>query len=99
MSKTELDSGKDKKKKKIKADGGVVEEEEEGEIDFIVQDGDNLYPIEIKETESPTTSMASIFDVLDKDVDKKRSTGVIICTYPEKLYLRDNLVCLPLEYI
>ena len=91
--------GKDKKKKKIKTDGGVVEEEEEGEIDFIIQDGDNLYPIEIKETESPTASMASIFDVLDKDVDKKRSTGVIICTYPEKLYLRDNLVCLPLEYI
>ena len=99
MSKTELDSGKDKKKKKIKTDGGIVEEEEEGEIDLIIQDGGNLYPIEIKETESPTASMASIFDVLDKDVDKKRSTGVIICTYPEKLYLRDNLVCLPLEYI
>ena len=78
MSKTELDSGKDKKKKKIKTDGGIVEEEEEGQIDFIIQDGDNLYPIKIKETESPTASMASIFDVLDKDVDKKRSTGVII---------------------
>ena len=41
MSKTELDSGKDKKKKKIKTDGGIVEEEEEGEIDFIIQDDDN----------------------------------------------------------
>lgn len=91
--------GKDKKKKRIKTDGGVVEEEEEGEIDFIIQDGNNLYPIEIKETESPTASMASTFDVLDKDVDKHRATGVILCTYPEKLYLRDNLVCLPLEYI
>lgn len=91
--------GKDKKKKKIKTDGGVVEEDEEGEIDFIIQDGDKLYPIEIKETESPNASMASMFDVLDKDVDKKRSTGVIICTYSDKLYLRDNLVCLPLEYI
>lgn len=91
--------GKDKKKKKIKTDGGIIEEEEEGEIDFIIQDGDRLYPIEIKETESPTASMASMFDVLDKDVDKKRATGVIICTYPDKLYLRDNLVCLPLEYI
>ena len=99
MSKTELDSGKDKKKKKIKTDDGVVEEDEEGEIDFIIQDGDKLYPIEIKETESPNASMASMFDVLDKDVDKKRATGVIVCTYPDKLYLRDNLVCLPLEYI
>ena len=41
MSKTELDSRKDKKK--IKTDGGVIEEEEEGEIDFVIQDGDNFY--------------------------------------------------------
>lgn len=91
--------GKDRKKKKIKTDGGVIEEEIEGEIDFIIQEGDNLYPIEIKETESPTASMASEFDVLDKDIDKHRALGVILCTYPEKLYLRDNLVCLPIEYI
>ncbi len=91
--------GKDKKKRRIKTDGGVIEEEIEGEIDFIIQEGDNLYPIEIKETESPTSSMASEFNVLDKDVDKHRALGVILCTYPEKLYLRDNLVCLPIEYI
>lgn len=91
--------GKDKKKRKIKTDGGIIEEEIEGEIDFIIQEGDILYPIEIKETASPTASMASEFDVLDKDIDKHRGLGVIICTYPEKLYLRDNLVCLPIEYI
>lgn len=91
--------GKDKKKRRVKVDGGVIEEEIEGEIDLVIQEGDNLYPIEIKETESPTTSMASEFDVLDKDVTKHRATGVILCTYPEKLYLRDNLVCLPIEYI
>lgn len=91
--------GKDKKKKKIKTDGNVVEEEKEGEIDFIIQEGDKLYPIEIKETESPSASMASEFDVLDMDIDKHRALGVILCTYPEKLFLRDNLVCLPIEYI
>lgn len=91
--------GKDKKKRRVKVDGGVIEEEIEGEIDLVIQEGDNLYPVEIKETESPTTSMASEFDVLDKDVTKHRATGVILCTYPEKLYLRDNLVCLPIEYI
>ena len=90
---------KDKIKKRIKTDNGIVVEEEEGEIDFIIQEGDKLYPIEIKETESPNSSMANIFDVLDKDVDKHRGTGVILCTFPEKLYLRDNLVCLPIEYI
>ena len=91
--------GKDKKKRRIKTDGGVIEEGVEGEIDFIIQEGDNLYPIEIKETESPTVSMTSEFDVLDKDIDKKRALGVILCTCTEKLYLRDNLVCLPIEYI
>ncbi len=91
--------GKDKKKRRIKTDGGVIEEEVEGEIDFIIQEGNNLYPIEIKETASPNASMASEFDVLDKDLNKHRSLGVILCTYPEKLYLRDNLVCLPIEYI
>lgn len=91
--------GKDKKKRRIKTDGGVIEEDVEGEIDFIIQEGDNLYPIEIKETESPTVSMTSEFDVLDKDIDKKRALGVILCTCTEKLYLRNNLVCLPIEYI
>ncbi|CDC41535.1 putative uncharacterized protein [Firmicutes bacterium CAG:449] len=43
--------------------------------------------------------MASEFDVLDKDIDKHRALGVILCTYPEKNYLRDNLICLPIEYI
>ncbi len=91
--------GKDKKKKRIKTDGGIIDEDVEGEIDFIIQEGDKLYPIEIKETQSPNASMASEFDVLDKDLDKSRALGVILCTYPEKLYLRDNLVCLPIEYI
>lgn len=91
--------GKDKKKKRIKTDGEIITEEIEGEIDFIIQEGENLYPIEIKETESPNVSMASEFNVLDKDIDKHRAIGVILCMYPEKLYLRDNLVCLPIEYI
>lgn len=91
--------GKDKKKKRIKTDGGIIEEDVEGEIDFIIQEGDKLYPLEIKETQSPNASMASEFDVLDKDIEKHRAIGVILCTYPEKLYLRDNLICLPFEYI
>ena len=91
--------GRDKTKRRIKTDGGVIEEEVEGEIDFIIQEGENLYPIEIKETSSPTSSMAAEFEVLDKDLQKHRALGVILCTYPEKLYLRDDLICLPIEYI
>ena len=44
-------------------------------------------------------SMADAFDVLDKDVDKQRGLGVILCLYDEKLYLKDDLVVLPIEYL
>ena len=91
--------GKDKKKKRADVDGIEVYSEVEGEIDFIIKEGDTLYPIEIKETRSPKAAMAKEFDVLDKDLGTNRGMGVILCSYPEKLYLRDNLVCLPLEYI
>lgn len=43
--------------------------------------------------------MASAFDVLYKVVDKNRGIGVILCMYDQKLYLRENVVVLPIEYI
>ena len=43
--------------------------------------------------------MAEAFPVLDKDLEKHRGTGAIICTSEYKLKLRDNLLALPVEYI
>ncbi|MBQ4512679.1 MAG: ATP-binding protein [Anaerolineaceae bacterium] len=83
-------NGKDKKGKNIHT---------EGEIDLIIQENGILYPIEIKMSTSPKVSMAAEFDVLDGIPDKKRGTGVIICLIDRKLYLRENLIALPLEYI
>ena len=88
-------NGKDKKKRKENGE----EIEIDGEIDLILQENGILYPIEIKMSASPKADMASEFDVLDGVPDKKRGTGVIICLYDKKLYLRENLVALPLEYI
>ena len=88
-------NGKDKKK--IKENGEEVELD--GEIDLIIQEDGILYPVEIKMTASPKATMASAFDVLDGVPDKKRGMGTIICLYDKKLYLRDNLVALPIEYI
>ena len=34
---------------------------------------------------------AASFDVLDKDIDKKRGLGVIISSSPNKVSLRENL--------
>lgn len=88
-------NGKDKKRKK----GNGEEVEVDGEIDLIIQENGILYPIEIKMSASPKAEMASEFDVLDGVPDKKRGTGIIICLYDKKLYLRDNLIALPIEYI
>ena len=87
--------GKDKKK--IKENGEVVEQE--NEIDLIIEENGVLYPIEIKKSAKPTKAMADAFEVLDKDVDKKRGTGAIVCLYDSKLYLKDDLIVLPIEYI
>lgn len=87
--------GKDKLKSKT---GGAVEERE-SEIDLIIEENGVLYPIEIKKSASPVASMASSFDVLDKVIDKKRGNGVILCQYDQKLYLREDVISLPIEFI
>ena len=43
--------------------------------------------------------MADAFDVLDKDIDKQRGRGVILCLYDDKLFLKEDLVVLPIEYL
>ena len=88
-------NGKDKKKRKESGE----EIEVDGEIDLILQEDGILYPIEIKMSATPKADMASEFDVLDGIPDKKRGMGTIICLYDRKMYLRENLVALPLEYI
>ena len=86
-----------KDKKKIKRNG--VEEVVDGEIDLIISENGILYPIEIKKTANPKAIMTSEFDVLDKVEGYKRGMGTIICLYDKKLYLRDNLVVLPISYL
>lgn len=87
--------GKDRKKRKTGEAAGEVA----GEIDLIIQEGEILYPIEIKMSATPKATMASEFDVLDGIPDKRRGMGAIICMFDRKLYLRDNLVVLPIWYI
>ena len=92
--------GKDKvNKKKVDRDGNITEEIKESEIDIIIEEDGVLYPIEIKKGSNPTSSDADAFTVLDKDIDKKRGIGAIICTGEYKLKLRENLYSLPIEYI
>lgn len=71
----------------------------ENEIDLIIEENGALYPIEIKLTSNPKASMSSANMVLDKVIDKKRGMGAIICLIDAKLYLRENLIALPIEYL
>lgn len=89
-------NGKDKKRKKDDSAGGA---EDEGEIDLIIEENGILYPVEIKMSTMPKASMASEFDVLDLIPDKKRGMGAILCLIDRKLYLRENVVALPLAYL
>lgn len=71
----------------------------ENEIDLIIEENGTVYPIEIKLTSNPKASMSSANMVLDKVIDKKRGMGAIICLIDAKLYLRENLIALPIEYL
>lgn len=71
----------------------------ENEIDLIIEENGVLYPVEIKMTGNPKASMGAANPVLDKIPDKKRGMGVVLCLVDQKLYLRENLIALPVEYV
>ena len=73
--------------------------ERELEIDLIIDQDDVIYPVEIKMSANPKLSMTNAFDVIDKIKEKKRGIGVILCMYDAPLWLKDNIVALPVEYI
>lgn len=87
--------GKDKKK--IKQNGQEIQVE--AEIDLIIEENGVLYPIEIKMSANPNKEMASAFDVLDKEVEKKRGLGTILCLYERKIFLKEDLIVLPISYV
>ena len=88
-------NGKDKKKRRENGE----EIEVDGEIDLIILENGVLYPIEIKLSANPKAEITSAFDVLDKVKEYQRGTGAIVCLYDRKLFLRENLVALPIDYL
>ena len=80
-------------------DKGKNEDSKEAEIDLIIEDGDVIYPVEIKMSANPKLSMTDAFDVLNKIPEKKRGLGIVICRYDNPLWLNERNVVLPVEYI
>ena len=72
---------------------------DKNEIDLIIEDGDCLYPVEIKTTSDPTRSMVNAFRLLDRVPSKKAGTGAVVCLAKERLPLTDTVWTLPARMI
>lgn len=69
------------------------------EIDLVIDENGILYPVEIKMSANPKAAMGAANQLLDKIPEKKRGMGIILCLIEKKLFLRENLLALPITYI
>ena len=72
------------------------------EIDLLIEHGQSLWPVEIKSTARPDRRMGSVFGHLRQHLpatDIRVERGTLINQYPQKLWLAEDLVALPLDYV
>lgn len=74
-------------------------DKDKNEIDLLIEDGETLYPIEIKTASDPTKSMVNAFRCLDSIPNKKAGQGALICLAKEALPLTDKVWTLPVNMI
>lgn len=66
------------------------------EIDLILEENGKLYPIEIKKTSSPNSSMVNNFSILPENLV---GPGALLCFVKEDIPLTKNVTCLPFSYL
>ncbi|WP_418146586.1 ATP-binding protein [Actinobacillus pleuropneumoniae] len=72
------------------------------EIDLLIEYDRTLYPVEIKTSASPDKKMVKAFGILKDNLPESEitiGTGVIINQYPQRLWLAEDLIALPVWYI
>lgn len=72
------------------------------EIDLLIEYNQTIYPIEIKTTANPNKRMAHAFDILRNHLPNNELTiahGTIINQYPQKIWLAENLLALPIQFL
>lgn len=74
-------------------------DKDQKEIDILVEEGDTLYPLEVKKHADPKVRDIVIFDILDKIKDVKRGPGGVICTYDWLITLKGEDRIIPIHYI
>lgn len=67
------------------------------EIDFVLEQNQTLYPIEVKKNTNPKKSWAHPFSVLNK-MKKKVGPGAVICMTDHDLPLDENTTALPVTF-
>ncbi len=72
---------------------------DKNEIDLLIEEGDTLYPIEIKTSSDPTKSMVKAFRCLSANKTKQVGNGAVICLAKERLPLTENVWILPVWMI
>lgn len=72
---------------------------DKNEIDLLIEEGDTLYPIEIKTSSDPTKAMARAFSCLEANKAKKVGPGAVLCLAKERLPLTGNVWTLPVGMV
>jgi len=66
------------------------------EIDLIIEENGKAYPIEIKQTATPTLSMAKNFKLIDND---RKGVGAIVCLSDKFIPMNKDIYIIPISYI
>ena len=74
-------------------------DKEKREIDLLIENGNTIYPVEIKKSGSVRKDWIRNFSVLDKIPGKQVGRGAVICLAEARLAIDDNVDALPIEYI
>lgn len=74
-------------------------DKEQKEIDLLIEQGNTLYPLEIKKHSDPKASDIKNVNVLDKLQGIERGPGGVICTYDRLVTLRGQDRVIPIQFI
>ena len=74
-------------------------DKEKKEIDLIIEEGNTLYPLEIKQHADPTVNDIRNFSVLSRIDNMTVGPGGVICAYDKVVTLRDAFKTIPITII
>lgn len=84
-----------------KATDGIYyyRDKDKKEIDLIIEDGNTIYPIEIKKSGNVSKDWIKNFSVLARISGKQIGKGAVICLSNHRIPINDTVDALPIEYV